>query len=224
MRTTFNDTLFLKEMNNIVQYSFGFTEGVKRGKNHILDAVGKDAIELIKQYIDSSASTNPAVLQHMYEWDQTGSPNARLFDIDYTISGVGLSIKSTFRQSVSVKNGSTVPFYDKARIMENGIPVTIRPRNASVLAFEDNGEQVFTKNPIVVDNPGGVQAQGGFQKTFDSFFNNYFSQAFLRVSGVMDYIQNPTVFAKNLSAGKRGGRSVGVSTGYTWVANLGVKR
>jgi hypothetical protein len=223
MRARFNDTLFLKEMNNMIEYSFGFTEGVKRGRNHILNAVGKDAIEIIKQYIDSSARANPAILQHMYEWDQTGSPNARLFDLDYTVSGLGLSIKSTFRQSVSVKNGSTVPFYDKARIMENGIPVTIRPRNASVLAFQDNGEQVFTKNPIVVDNPGGVQAQGGFEKTFDSFFNNYFSQAFLRVSGVMDYIRNPSVFAKNLSAGKRGGRSVGVSTGYTWIANLGVK-
>jgi hypothetical protein len=223
MKVRFNNTLFLKEMNNMIEYSFGFTEGVKRGRNHILNAVGKDAIDLIKQYIDSSARANPAILQHMYEWDQTGSPNARLFDLDYTISGLGLSIKSTFRQSVSVKNGSTVPFYDKARIMENGIPVTIRPRNASVLAFEDNGEQVFTKNPIVVNNPGGVQAQGGFEKTFDSFFNNYFSQAFLRVSGVMDYIRNPSVFAKNLSAGKRGGRSVGISTGYTWIANLGVK-
>jgi hypothetical protein len=224
MKARFNDTLFLKEMNNMIQYSFGFTEGVKRGRNHILNAVGKDAIDLIKQYIDSSARTNPAILQHMYEWDQTGSPNARLFDIDYTVSGLGLSIKSTFRQSVSVKNGSTVPFYDKARIMENGIPVTIRPRNASVLAFEDNGEQVFTKNPIVVDNPGGIQAQGGFEKTFDSFFNNYFSQAFLRVSGVMDYIRNPSAFTKNLSAGKRGGKSVGISTGYTWIANIGVKR
>ena len=224
MRARFNDTLFLKEMNNMIEYSFGFTEGVKRGRNHILNAVGKDAIDLIKQYIDSSARTNPAILQHMYEWDQTGSPNARLFEIDYTVSGLGLSIKSTFRQSVSIKNGSTVPFYDKARIMENGIPVTIRPRNASVLAFEDNGEQVFTKNPIVVDNPGGVQAQGGFEKTFDSFFNNYFSQAFLRVSGVMDYIRNPSAFTKNLSAGKRGGRSVGISTGYTWIANIGVKR
>jgi hypothetical protein len=224
MKARFNDTLFLKEMNNMIQYSFGFTEGVKRGRNHILNAVGKDAIDLIKQYIDSSARTNPAILQHMYEWDQTGSPNARLFDIDYTVSGLGLSIKSTFRQSVSVKNGSTVPFYDKARIMENGIPVTIRPRNASVLAFEDNGEQVFTKNPIVVDNPGGIQAQDGFEKTFDSFFNNYFSQAFLRVSGVMDYIRNPSAFTKNLSAGKRGGRSVGISTGYTWIANIGVKR
>ena len=224
MKTTFNDALFLQEMNNMIQYSFGFTEGVKRGRNHILNAVGKDAIELIKQYIDSSARTNPAILQHVYEWDQVGSPNARLFDIDYTISGLGLSIKSTFRQSTSIRNGSTVPFYNKAKIMENGIPVTIRPRNASILAFEDNGEQVFTKGPVVVDNPGGVQAQGGFQKTFDSFFNNYFSQAFLRVSGVMDYIRNPSVFAKNLSAGKRGGRSVGISTGYTWIANLGVKR
>jgi len=224
MRAKFNDTLFLKEMNNIVQYSFGFNEGVKRGRNHILNAVGKDAIQLIKQYIDSSARTNPGLLHHMYEWNQTGSPNARLFDIDYTISGMGLSIKTTFRQSTSVKNGSTVPFYDKARIIENGIPVTIRPRNASVLAFEDGGEQVFTKGPIVIDSPGGAQAQGGFEKTFDSFFNSFFSQAFLRISGVMDYIQNPTVFAKNLSAGKRGGRAVGISTGYTWVANIGVKR
>jgi hypothetical protein len=93
-----------------------------------------------------------------------------------------------------------------------------------VLAFEDGGEQVFTKGPIVIDSPGGAQAQGGFEKTFDSFFNSFFSQAFLRISGVMDYIQNPTVFAKNLSAGKRGGRAVGISTGYTWVANIGVKR
>lgn len=224
MRAKINDTLFLKEMNNMIQYAVGFTEGVKRGKNHILTAIGKDAIELLKQYIDSSARTNPALLQHMYEWNQNGSPNGRLFDIDYTISGVGLSIKSTFRQSTSIKDGSNVPFYNKATIMENGIPVTITPRRASVLAFTDNGEQVFTKGPVVIENPGGIQAKGGFNKTFDSFFNNYFSQAFLRISGVMDYLKNPTVFAKNLSAGKRGGKSVGISTGYTWVANLGVKR
>ena len=224
MRAKIDDTLFLKEMNNMIQYAVGFTEGVKRGKNHILTAIGTDAIELLKQYIDSSARTNPALLQHMYEWNQNGSPNGRLFDIDYTISSVGLSIKSTFRQSTSIKDGSNVPFYDKATIMENGIPVIITPRRASVLAFTDNGEQVFTKGPVVIDNPGGAQARGGFVKTFDSFFNNYFSQAFLRVSGVMDYLKNPTVFAKNLSAGKRGGKSVGISTGYTWVANLGVKR
>lgn len=211
-------------MNNIMEYAIGFMDGVQRGKQHILRAVGTEAIELLKQFIDSNARTNPAALHHVYEWYQTGSPNARLFDLTYTISNVGLSVKSTFRQSTSIKDGSTVPFYDKARIIENGIPVVIRPRRASVLAFEQNGETVFTKGPIVVDNPGGTEAKNGFEEVFDSFFNNYFSQAFLRVSGIMDYLENPEVFKKNLNAGKRGGRSLGVATGYSWVANVGVKR
>ncbi len=211
-------------MNNIMEYAIGFMDGVQRGKQHILRAVGIEAIELLKQFIDSNARTNPAALHHVYEWYQTGSPNARLFDLTYTISNVGLSVKSTFRQSTSIKDGSTVPFYDKARIIENGIPVVIRPRRASVLAFEQNGETVFTKNPVIVDNPGGTAAQNGFEEVFDSFFNNYFSQAFLRVSGIMDYLENPEVFKKNLNAGKRGGRSLGVATGYSWVTNVGVKR
>jgi hypothetical protein len=211
-------------MNNIMEYAVGFMDGVQRGKQHILRAVGAEAINLLKQFIDSNARTNPAALHHVYEWYQTGSPNARLFDLTYTISNVGLSVKSTFRQSTSIKDGSTVPFYDKARIIENGIPVVIRPRRASVLAFEQNGETVFTKGPVVVDNPGGTEAQNGFEQVFDSFFNNYFSQAFLRVSGIMDYLENPEVFKKNLNAGKRGGRSLGVATGYSWVANVGVKR
>jgi hypothetical protein len=224
MQTKFNNTLFVKEMNNIIEYSIGFTEGVKRGKKQILSAIGVNAIDLLKQYIDSSARTNPAILHHVYEWNQVGSPNGRLYDINYTVSGIGLSIKSTFRQSTSIKEGSTVPFYNKAKIIEDGIPVVIRPVRASVLAFSDSGEQVFTKNPIVVENPGGTQAQGGFNKIFDSFFNNYFTQAFIRSSGVMQYLTNPVAYKKNLSAGKRGGRSVGISTGYTWVANIGVTR
>ncbi len=207
-----------------MDYAVGFMDGVQRGKQHILKAIGMEAIDLLKEFIDANARTNPAALHHVYEWYQTGSPNARLFDITYTMSNVGLSIKSTFRQSTSIKDGSTVPFYDKARIIENGIPVVIRPRRSSVLAFEDNGETVFTKNPVVVDNPGGTQAQNGFEQVFDSFFNNYFSQAFLRVSGIMDYLENPEVFKKNINAGKRGGRSLGVATGYSWVANVGVKR
>jgi hypothetical protein len=222
MRTTFRDDLFVKEMTSIINYSIGFTEGVKRGKKHILSAIGANAIDLLKQYIDSSARTNPAILHHVYEWNQTGSPAGRLFDIDYTVSGIGLSIKSTFRQSTSIKEGSTVPFYNKARIIEDGVPVVIRPVRASVLAFSDSGEQVFTKNPIVVENPGGTEAQGGFNRIFDSFFNNYFTQAFIRSSGVMQYLTNPEVYKKNLSAGKRGGRAVGISTGYAWVANIGV--
>lgn len=213
---------FKKEMQNIIDYSVGFLEGVQRGKSVFLKNLGSSIVEVLKEFVDSNARVNPAMLQHMYEWYQAGSPDARLFDINYTVSGLGLSFRSTFRQSISVKNGSRQPFYDKARIMEYGIPVTIRPTRSKALVFEDNGETVFTKNPVRVDNPGGAAAQGGFEKIFDVFFSQYFSQAFLQSSGLMQYLETPVLYKKNLPRGKRGGRPSGIDTGYRWIANAGV--
>lgn len=222
MRAVFNSMQFKKDMSNIVDYSVGFLEGIHRGKTVFLKTLGLETVELMKEFIDSNARVNPEMLHHIYEWHQTGSPSARLYDISYTTSQLGLSFKSSFSQSTSIKDGSRTPFYDKARIMEEGIPVTIRPRLAQVLAFEDNGEMVFTKNEVRVDNPGGTAVEGGFEKVFDMFFNRYFSQAFLRVSGVAKYLENPIVYKKDMPAGKRMGRSKGISTGYRWIANAGV--
>ena len=222
MRAVFNSRQFKKEMNNIVDYSLGFIEGVQKGKTVFLKTVGLETVELMKEFIDSNARVNPDMLHHIYEWNQTGSPSARLYDISYTTSNLGLSFRSTFTQSTSIKDGSRTPFYDKARIMEEGIPVTIRPKLAQVLAFEENGETVFTRGPVTVDNPGGTQVEGGFEKVFDMFFNRYFSQAFLRVSGIATYLENPQVYKKDMQAGKNMGRSKGISTGYRWIANAGV--
>lgn len=222
MRAVFNSMQFKKDISNIVDYSVGFLEGIHRGKTVFLKTLGLETVELMKEFIDSNARVNPEMLHHIYEWHQTGSPSARLYDISYTTSQLGLSFKSSFSQSTSIKNGSRTPFYDKARIMEEGIPVTIRPRLAQVLAFEDNGEMVFTKNEVRVDNPGGTAVEGGFEKVFDMFFNRYFSQAFLRVSGVAKYLENPIVYKKDMPAGKKMGRSKGISTGYRWIANAGV--
>jgi hypothetical protein len=222
MKAVFNSNQFKKEMNNIVSYSVGFLEGVQKGKTEFLRVVGLETVELMKEFIDSNARVNPEMLHHIYEWNQTGSPNARLYNISYTTSNLGLSFKSSFSQSTSIKTGSRTPFYDKARIMEQGIPITIRPKSAQVLAFEDNEETVFTKGPVRVENPGGSQVEGGFEKVFDMFFNRYFSQAFLRVSGIAKYLENPQVYKKDMSAGKSLGRSKGVSTGYRWIANAGI--
>jgi hypothetical protein len=216
------DGTFKKEMDNIMNYSLGFLEGVQRGKSRLLDMLGKETIEFLKSFIDSNARVNPEALHHVYEWYSTGSPEARLFDLEYTVSGLGLSVRSTFRQSTSVKNGSTVPFYDKARIMENGLPVTIRPKRSEVLVFKDGEETVFTKNPVSVENPGGASASGGFEKTFDMFFEQYFTQSFLKASGILDYLSNPVSYKNNLESGKRGGRSVGITTGYRWITNVKV--
>jgi len=223
MRIRFDGREFARDMKNIMNYSAGFLDGVQMGKQQLMHSIGVQTIEILKSYIDANAKTNPAILHHVYEWHKTGSPAARLYDIDYTISNVGLSFKSSFRQSTTIQNGSNTPFYDKARIMENGIPVTIVPREAQALRFFDNGEEVFTKGPVTVQNPGG-KTEGKFEQVFDNFFNKYFTQAFLRTSGMAAYLENPVAYKKNLPAGKKGGRAKGVSTGYKWIANAGVMK
>lgn len=221
MRVVFNSKTFKKDMNNIMNYSFGFLEGAKRGKTAMYASLGPQIAEYASQFVDANARISPDLLHHIYEWDQVGSPNSRLFDIDFTVSNIGLTFKTSLRQSKSIKEGSNVPFYDKARIMEDGVSVIIKPRKAKVLAFDIDGQEVFTPNPVVVANPGG-QTRGQFENVINNFFGVYFRQSFLRASGLQDTLKYPKVYNKNLSAGKRSGRSVGIKTGFQWVANAGV--
>jgi hypothetical protein len=206
-------------MNNIVQYAIGFLDGVQKGKKILLNNLGQGTIQAMAQYVDVSARGNPNALHHVYEWSKTGSPSARLFDINYTVSNLGLSLNSTFRQSRSVKQDSHTPFYNKAKIMEEGIPVTLNPKRSSVLVFTEDGETVFTKKSIVIKNPGGDRVQGSFERTMDEFILRYFKQSFLRASGIYDYINKPTVFKKNIKAGSKIGKSKGIETGFKWIAN-----
>lgn len=211
-----------KDMRNIIAYSEGFLEGVQKGKKRFFNNFGKMLIDSAKQFIDSSARLNPAMLHHVYEWQKTGSPNARLFNINYFINEYGLSFNYTFSQSSTIKDGSNQPFYDKARIMEQGIPVTIAPVNSDVLAFDYQGEEVFTKNEVTVNNPGGEQVKGSFEKVYSEFFTKYFSQAFLKTSGIMDYLENPVLYKTNFLKAKNGGRNLGVQVGYNWIGNAGI--
>jgi hypothetical protein len=215
---TIDSRQFEKDMKNVIQYSLGFFEGIKQGVPSFLKNFSEGILDEVKSYIDANARINPELLHHMYEWNETGSPNARLFDLNCVISGNGISIGSTFRQSTSVKSGSNVPFYDKARIMEYGIPVTIVPKSR-VLVFEDEGETVFTSAPVTVANPGGNVA-GEYERVFNSFFNNYFSQAFLQSSGILAYLKSPGDF--NIAASRRTGKSGGISAGRHWMSKAGI--
>ena len=221
IKLKFDTRQFDKEINNLMEYSVGFLEGAKRGKVELLKEVGERTKELLGQYLDSSARTNPALLHHVYEWYQTGSPEARLFDLEYRAASGSLSINATFRQSTSVKAGSKTPFYDKAAIMERGISVTVVPRSAQALAFEDNGEQVFTKQPVTIDNPGGSQVAGGFERTFSEFFERYFTQSFMRASGLDERLRNASAFVRGFNQGKKRGKAYGNQVGYNWIAGKG---
>lgn len=219
MRITLDTRELEKKLFNIYEYSTGFLDGIQKGKTVFLNNLGIGVIEVLKQYVDADARSNPKALHHIYEWYQTGSPNARLYDFNYTVSNLGLSFKSTFSQSKTISNGSSTPFYDKAKIMEEGIPVTITPKNGSKLVFQIDGETIFTDKEITVENPGGDLVAGSFQRIVDQFFNIYFKQSFLKSSGIYDHIKNPVIYKKNFIAGSKTGKSIGVETGFKWIAN-----
>lgn len=218
IRAKFDTRRFTKEMNNLMEYSVGFLEGAQRGKVELLKEVGEKTKEILGQYLDANARVNPALLHHVYEWYQTGSPEARLFDLNYHAAAGSLSVNATFRQSITIKNGSRVPFYNKATVMERGISITVTPRSAEALAFEDNGEQVFTKNPVTINNPGGAQVVGGFERTFSEFFQKYFTQSFMVSSGLDARLRNASAFVRGFSQGKARGKSYGNQLGYRWIA------
>jgi len=219
MRVTTNTKKFMDTMNNIVDYSYGFLDGTQSGKKIFMKNLGKETIAALGQYIDVNARANPKALHHVYEWYRVGSPSARLFDIDFVASKDVLVFMSNFKQSRSMSADATTPFINKAKIMEQGMSVTIKPRGDSVLAFESGGQTVFTKKSVNVTNPGGDYVKGSYEKIFDEFMSKYFKQSFLRSSGLFNYIKKPTVFKKNIGIGSKVGRAKGVSTGFSWIAN-----
>lgn len=213
------DTKSLKSMmDNILGYSYGFLDGVESGKQVFLKNLGDGVIQALYQYIDTNARINPSALHHVYEWYQVGSPSARLYNLNYTVSNLGLSIKSDFKQSRTISQDGTVPFYNKAKIMEDGTPVNIVPKKGA-LVFDVGGETVFTKKEVVVRNPGGQDVQGSFEKTFDEFMMSYFKQSFIRASGLYDYLNKPTLYKTEFRSGTKVGKNKGISTGYKWIVN-----
>ena len=219
----FNEAQFSKEMNNIIQYSEGFLEGVQRGKRKMMENFAAEIKESFREYVDSMAKVSPQTLHHIYEWGEVGNSSARLFEINCEVRDGGISAQGELRQSSSVKRGSRVPFYNKAEVMERGMPVRIRPVASDVLAFKDGAQDVFVKGEVTVQNPGGSETNGSFSSTFDSFFGTYFSQVFVLSSGVLQNMGNPADFAKNLTRGKNFGRSAGVFVGQMWAERAGAR-
>ena len=204
-------------MNNLTAYANGFIDGAQMSKGIALENMGSQVSEVVGQYIDSIAAANPEALHHVYEWGQTGISSARLFELGYSVSGKGLSINSTFTQSRSMQEGSNTPFYDKASVMENGIPVTISPKNKTTLVFQQDGQTIYTKKDVVVSRPGGSAVAGSFENTFNDVVNVYISQAIFDVTDVGLSIKNTRIFKDNIKRGVSGGRSVGIATGKKWI-------
>lgn len=157
-------------------------------KKTIFNQIEKD----FGQYMDAQARSKPKSLHHVYEWNKVGNPAHRLFDLKLIDQG-GLS----FRVSRDFKaSKSTVPsknkkqkkryvFENKASIMEDGMPVVIRPRSAERLVFELDGRTVFMPkgSSVTVKRPGGKSVTNQFSLSYGRFFGGQLVNASIKASG-----------------------------------------
>ena len=220
MKIVIEDSQFLKDLKNVVNYSEGFLNGAQKGSNIFLEKIANQIQAIAEEYVDTMARVDPASLHHVYEWYQVGNANARLFEITSIVKSGKINFTANFLNSVSIANGAKMPFYDKASVMESGMPVTIAPKNSQVLVFNSNGMPVFTKKEVVVEKPGG-DVQGKFEDTFKEFFNTYLYDNLFDITGSRNSLSKPKEFSDKFKSGKINGRAAGISAGYEWISKAG---
>lgn len=152
----------------------------------LFDQIQKD----FGAYIDSQARVRPKALHHVYEWKRAGQPNARLFKLK-VVSQEGI----TFKLGYELLDSKTlVPtdkgvhrhvFKNKAMIMEEGMPVIIRPRFSERLVFEVPGGTVFLPKgrTVTVSRPGGKAATNQFKLAYGKFFSGNLVNNSIKNSG-----------------------------------------
>ncbi len=154
--------------------------------NTIYNQIEKD----FSEYIDAKARTSPKSLHHVYEWDRTGDPAARLFKLN-KISDLGLGFTLNYNL---LNSKSFVPsqnsnhrhvFVKKAEIMEEGRTVVISPRSAERLVFEVNGYMVFMPKgkSVTVTKPGGAATKNSFLFLYKHFFTGQLVNMSIKKSG-----------------------------------------
>lgn len=217
IQVRFDKKNFDKTMRNAIDYSIGFLEGSEKNTIVFNTKLAGIAEKALNKFIDAKAKAYPESLHHIYEWGKVGQPSGRLFKITAKPTKVNIIFTGEFLPSNTVSETSDVPFYDKANIMENKIAITVEPRLADFLAFDINGEQVFTTNAVFIENPGGDEVAGSFGRVVEEFFDVYFTTTILQQSGIFRQLEFPRAFSRRFSSGGRIGRTEGRKAGAEYM-------
>lgn len=212
----------MKMLSNIVSYTDGFIKETEAKESTIASRLAEASIEGFYDYLDGLARTNPGMLHHVYEWGAVGDPGARLVELKKRLGARSADIEAEFIASSSVPEGGSEPFYEKAEIMEEGIPVTVQAVQAKAMFFQIGGEEFFRAGPIVIENPGGEATRGSFVKAFEEFYNNYFEDVYLRAIRFYDHFENPRDFTANAPRAMRsaGAEGIGRTTALKWIMTM----
>ena len=209
----------IKKLNNTVKYSSGVVSELNKNKALLNQKVGHTSIAAFYDYLDGLARSHPGMLHHVYEWGEVGNPMERLYDLSLAINSTSAVIDADFLQSNTPSEDGGEPFYNKAIVMEEGIPVTINEKDAKALAFTIDGAEYFRVGPITIANPGGQATRGSFVQAFNEFYGVYFTEVYLPAIRFYDYFSNPKFYEKYFASGVNGGGySTGKSAAFSWIA------
>jgi hypothetical protein len=171
-------------------------------KEVIFNQIEKD----FGEFIDSQARVKPRSLHHVYEWDQAGNSNSRLFKLNkFNTEGLGFSISYEFLPSKTFAKSESNRrhvFVNKAAVMEEGMPLKIAPRHSKRLVFETNGYKVFMPEgaSVTVKRPGGAGVKNAFMMTYSRFFKSNLVNLSIKKSGFQQLFNNSMTKALRLPA------------------------
>jgi hypothetical protein len=217
--TKMNTKSLIQTLNNVLNYSEGFTTELKKNESKISKKIANASIDVFYEYLDGLARVHPGMLHHVYEWGQVGNPTARLFELQAKISGNDAIVTAEFLQSDTVPPSGNEEFYNKAIVMEEGIPVVINEVDAQALFFEVDGEEFFRTGPIVIANPGGSETRGSFVKAFNEFYGMYFKEIYLSSIGFYKHFSNPKEYSRKFrsAAKSKNARAIGKGVALSWI-------
>ena len=217
----FNGKKFIDTLTNVTNYSQGFIDEVKRSQNKVTEKIASTSVNVFYDYLDGLARSHPGMLHHVYEWGQVGDPFGRLYELSVSLQGKSAVVSADFLQSNIPSSSSKEPFYDKADIMEEGIPLVIQEKDAQALFFEIDGEEFFRRGPIYIANPGGSNTRGSFVRAFNEFYNIYFTKDYLNSIKFYDHFRGSKEYQKNVKVASKSknATSLGKAAALSWINN-----
>ena len=158
----------------------------KEFRSVIFNQIQKD----FGEYMDAKARTEPSRYHHIYEWKRAGDATARLFELKaIDTEGLSFKISSAFKISkASVPNSFSKKrhvFKNKATVMEEGLPLIIKPKNAERLVFEVRGSMVFLPKgqSVTIKSAGGGKTTSRFRIAYAQFFRGNLVNMSIKRSG-----------------------------------------
>lgn len=148
-------------------------------------------------HMSTAAFTEAGKYDHMYEWNQVGDPNGKLWR--HVLKGNGANRAAYFEFKASKKTVPVDPklqsvgvkkihvFVWKAMVLENGLPVKISPKLAKYLVFvskkktrsaisrgvgyQSNGI-IYYKGTIAIARAGNKRINGSFSNEWTQWWNS----------------------------------------------------